>query len=230
MRFIDDMNKIDLVNREVIGVDETGVGDYFTPLVACAAYVPTNLEKQVLNLGVKDSKKITDKKICEIAPKLMRLIPYSVYTLSQAGFNKLSARYNNNELKFFAHACALSNFKQNKSQFNPDLIVIDKYSTTNSILKYHSKFFENNWANIAEYDLQTLLVEKAEDLHVSVACASIIARYTLLQYMQKQNQEWNFHFSLGASAKVKEQVKEFVALHGEKSLPNVCKMNFKLSK
>ncbi|SJZ48283.1 ribonuclease HIII [Mycoplasmopsis verecunda] len=231
MKFLeDDILVSKLVFNEVIGVDETGVGDYFTPLVACAAYVPNKYIKFLMDLGVKDSKKISDTRIMQIAPKLMEIIPYSTYILSQPGFNKLSKDYNNNELKFFAHASALSNLHNHKAKDieNANLIIIDKYSTTNAILKYHSKVFDNNWANLYEFSLPTLLIEKAEDVHISVACASIIARYKLLQYMQNQCKEWNFNFSLGASKKVKEQVRDFALTYGESKLNEVCKLNFKI--
>ncbi|MHA0272958.1 ribonuclease HIII [Mycoplasma sp. 48589B] len=229
MKFIDDINLFELDESEVIGVDETGVGDYFTPLVACAVYLPNRLKKFVLDLGVKDSKKISDAKIRTLAPKLMEFLPYSAYILSQAGFNKLSKNLNNNELKFFTHACALSNLHQyHAASTKANAIVIDKYSTTNSILKYHNKIFSNNWANIYEYDLPTLLIEKAEDVHLAVACASIIARFKLLEYMDAQEKTWNFHFNLGASKQVKEQVKDFVLTFGEDSLAQVCKLNFKV--
>ncbi|QNM93634.1 ribonuclease HIII [Mycoplasma sp. Pen4] len=230
MLFFDDIKQFDLDNKKLIGVDETGVGDYFTPLVACAVYLPSELSRFILELGVKDSKKLSDSKIMQIAPKLMSFLPYSTYVLSQSGYNKLSKDYNANELKFFIHASALSNLYQYQNKSHEATgIIIDKYSTTNSILKYHQKIFMfNNWAKINELNLPTLLVEKAEDIHLSVACASIIARYKLLEYMQKQNQQWNFEFSLGAGQKVKQQVSEFVEIYGEKALNEVCKTNFKM--
>ncbi|MFV8475968.1 ribonuclease HIII [Mycoplasma sp. VS403A] len=229
MKFIDDVKLFELETYEVIGVDETGVGDYFTPLVACAVYLPNRLKKFVLDLGVKDSKKLTDNRIKDLAPKLIEFLPYSAYILSQAGFNKLSKSLNNNELKFFTHAAALSNLHQyHVASTKANAIIIDKYSTTNSILKYHDKIFTNNWANLYEYGLPTLLIEKAEDVHLAVACASIIARYKLLEYMQEQEKKWNFHFLFGASKEVKQQVQDFALTYGQDSLAQVCKLNFKI--
>ena len=56
-----------------IGVDETGVGDYFTPVVSVACFIPKNNIDEIINLGVKDSKKLNDKKIITIAKKLFWL-------------------------------------------------------------------------------------------------------------------------------------------------------------
>ncbi|MFV9451335.1 ribonuclease HIII [Mycoplasma sp. 4463] len=228
MKYIDDIKQLNVDLEQVIGVDETGVGDYWTPLVSCAVYLPNKLKQFVASLGVKDSKKLSDKQILSLAPRLMEFLEYSVYTLTQAGYNKLSKSYNANELKFFTHASALSTLAK-KYKIQATAIIIDKYSTTNSILKYHQKFFiENNWAKLNELQLPTLLVNKAEDIHLSVACASIIGRYHLLQYMEEQSKNWNFNFLLGASKHVVAQIHEFTQTYGESSLNSVLKLNFKI--
>ncbi|QDF65278.1 ribonuclease HIII, partial [Mycoplasma nasistruthionis] len=166
MNFFDDIKKFDLSQKEVIGVDETGVGDFFTPLVACAVYLPNQLIDQVRLLGVRDSKKLTDKKIIQIANQLIDIVPFSSYVMTQNGYNTLSKNYNANELKFFTHASALANLHKFKPESHKaNLIIIDKYSTTNSILNYHQKIFQfNNWSKLQELNLDTLLINKAEDV------------------------------------------------------------------
>ncbi|AKA50006.1 hypothetical protein VO56_01945 [Mycoplasmopsis gallinacea] len=231
MKYFDNLNHLNLAARNVVGVDETGVGDYFTPLIAAAAFLPTHLTEWAKKIGVKDSKKLSQKQINEIAPILINTIPHSVYTLTQSGYNSLSKVYNANEMKFFAHQKAINllvdryNLRVNH---DIDLIVIDQYSTTNSILKYDNKILKlNNWAKLQDYEIDALLINKAEEVHLSVACASIIARYTLNLKMQEQSQKWNFDFPLGASSKTKEAVNEFTLKFGEKALGEVAKLNFK---
>ncbi|QGZ97191.1 ribonuclease HIII [Mycoplasma sp. NEAQ87857] len=225
MRFFDDINKFNLNNELILGVDETGVGDYFTPIIACSCIVK---DKQLLNdLDIKDSKKLSDKQILKIAPIIMKKVDYSVYKLTQEGYNKLTSKYNANEIKFFIHQHSINNLL-NKINYLPSLILIDKYSTTNSILKYYDKLlFQNNWSNLKDFDINTLLLNKAEDIDISVACASIIARYFLLKHMEEQNKEWKFDFLFGASTKVKDQITEFSNLYGENNLIKVLKLNFK---
>ena len=65
MKFIDANQNfdLDLNNKLIIGVDESGVGDYFGPLCAAAVLIPLNNYQKVLNLGVTDSKKISNNKI-----------------------------------------------------------------------------------------------------------------------------------------------------------------------
>ena len=52
-----------------IGSDEVGTGDYFGPIVVTASYVDQADMSFIEDLGVRDSKKLTDEKILEIAPK-----------------------------------------------------------------------------------------------------------------------------------------------------------------
>ena len=46
-----------------IGTDESGKGDFFGPLVIAGAMVDEAAAKILTDAGIKDSKKITDKKI-----------------------------------------------------------------------------------------------------------------------------------------------------------------------
>ena len=51
-----------------IGTDESGKGDFFGPLVIAGVMVDGSASKLFLEAGIKDSKKITDKKILTLEP------------------------------------------------------------------------------------------------------------------------------------------------------------------
>ena len=55
-----------------IGIDESGKGDYFGPLVIAAAHVTSEIEPELRLMEVRDSKKISDGRILEIARDLFR--------------------------------------------------------------------------------------------------------------------------------------------------------------
>ncbi|MEE3928379.1 ribonuclease HIII [Mycoplasmopsis ciconiae] len=225
---IDKSNYRNLYKHKIIGVDEVGVGDYFAPLVACAVYIPP-VSIQVLNqIGIKDSKKLSDKKIRELAKTIKEHVWFSLNHLSAKGYNNLTAndKYNANELKFFLHTKCINDL-ENRINFEL-VIVIDQYTTLNSIKRYHQKIFNDNWAQLKEYKNDQYFINKAENYFLAVACASILARDFLLDYMDKISQKYNFNFPLGASAQVKEKVKEFASIHGEKQLYEVCKKSFKI--
>ncbi len=50
----------DLARRSVVGSDETGTGDFFGPVTVAACYVRADQIELVQELGVKDSKQLTD--------------------------------------------------------------------------------------------------------------------------------------------------------------------------
>ena len=56
-----------------IGSDEVGTGDYFGPIVVTASYVCKDDIEFLEELGVRDSKKLTDQKIMEIVPKIIEI-------------------------------------------------------------------------------------------------------------------------------------------------------------
>ncbi|UUM19846.1 MULTISPECIES: ribonuclease HIII [unclassified Mycoplasma] len=231
MKYIELVDKKQIKELEIIGIDETGVSDYFTPLIACAFYLPRKLYAWAKSIGVEDSKKLSKSKIIQIGNELKNnnQLAYSVYRLKQSTYNKLNQKYNTNELKFFTHMGALNNLNK-KISFTAKNVLIDKYSTTKSILKYHNTFFVfDNWTNIEEKEIDVYLTTKAESISLSVACASIMARYELINYMEQQNKEWNFSFPLGAGTKTQEYVYKFAQIFGEDKLNQVCKTNMKLS-
>ena len=76
-------------NWSVIGSDEVGTGSYFGPLTVACAFVPETHIETLQQLGVKDSKNLTDAQIQEIVPKIKALIPYKLLTLWPEKYNCL---------------------------------------------------------------------------------------------------------------------------------------------
>ncbi|MCU4117063.1 ribonuclease HIII [Mycoplasma zalophi] len=212
-------------NSDYIGCDETGVGDFFTPIVFVAAYIEESNYSKIINLGVKDSKKITDKKILEIAPQIQKLTKYSKMILTQQGNNNLAKFLNANEIKLLFH---YKNINKLQEQIDKQAF-IDQFSTINSIKKYEQKLLKTSLGfNLPKHEV--IYETKAEDKVLSIACASILARYFLLLEMQKQNQKYNVTFPLGASSKIIEFGKEFVKFYGKEEISKVAKTNFKTIK
>ncbi|MGL5308521.1 MAG: hypothetical protein ACRC9F_00545, partial [Metamycoplasmataceae bacterium] len=128
-------------NKNVIGVDETGVGDYLTPLVACGAFVEYSNISKIKQLGITDSKIMTDKKILEVFPKLKELLKYKVSHLTQQGYNNLNKYMNANELKMFLHMKSINHLEL-KEKVNSDMTIIDQFSNEASIVKYYTSLVE----------------------------------------------------------------------------------------
>ena len=82
--FTDDIPKKETKKEEInlpldissVGSDEVGTGDYYGPIVVTASYVNKNDIPFLTELGVKDSKKLSDEQILKIVPKIIKKIPY----------------------------------------------------------------------------------------------------------------------------------------------------------
>ena len=87
-----------------IGSDEVGTGDYFGPMVVTASYVSKDDIDFLLELKVKDSKKLTDNDILKIVPKIIKKIKYKTIMLSNKEYNKNYGKdMNMNKIKAVLH-------------------------------------------------------------------------------------------------------------------------------
>ncbi|HJG49590.1 MAG TPA: DUF3378 domain-containing protein, partial [Limosilactobacillus ingluviei] len=66
----------------VLGSDEVGTGSYFGPLTTAAVFVPTEQIEALAQLGVKDSKQLSDPTISQLAKEIAARCPYHVLDLA----------------------------------------------------------------------------------------------------------------------------------------------------
>lgn len=201
-----------------IGSDEVGTGDYFGPIVVTASFVSKENIPFLEELGVRDSKKLTDEKILEIVPKLIKVIPYESIILSNKEYNeKYSHDINMNKIKAIMHNKVLSKVKS--KNFNYDYIVVDQFAQPYVYFNY-LKESTNVVRNIT-------FITKAEDKCLSVACSSIISRYIFLKEFDKLSKNLNLLLLKGASDKVDEIGVKIVNEYGFDKLNEIAKLNFK---
>ncbi len=202
-----------------IGSDEVGTGDYFGPIVVTASYVDKSNIDFLLELGVKDSKKMSDIEIRKVVPKIIKKIPYHTIIVSNKQYNNLySSSFNMNKMKAILHNKALSEF-QNKEKYPYDHIVVDQFENPKSYYNHLSE------AKFKIYNITFLT--KAEDECLSVACSSLISRYIFLKEMDKLSSSLGMILPKGANPKVDEAGLEIVKKFGKNKLSEVAKLNFK---
>ncbi|MGC7156103.1 ribonuclease HIII [Metamycoplasma hominis] len=212
---------------ELIGVDETGVGDYFSPVISVACYIPKDNIEKLKQIGVKDSKKLSDKRIIEIFNQIENLVYYQKTCLSQSGYNKLiDAGINNNEIKTLIHSNSI-NILTKKLNQNID-VFIDQYTISLEVLQKHFKKLQAiSWLDFKKPQNEIIIETKGEEKSLAVAAASIISRKFLIDWMQRQNKKYNFEFKLGASNKIIDLAANFILKYGQKTLREVAKVSFK---
>lgn len=201
-----------------IGSDEVGTGDYFGPIVVTSAFVSKDNIAFLEQLGVKDSKKLTDEKILEVVPKIIEKIPYESIILSNKEYNeKYSDDINMNKIKAIMHNRVLGKLKDKTNEY--DYIVVDQFANPYVYYSY-LKAIPNPVRNIT-------FMTKAEDKCLSVACASLISRFIFIKEFDKLGESVDEFLPKGASDKVDEIGVKIVNKYGFDKLKEIAKLNFK---
>jgi len=206
------------LEMSTIGSDEVGTGDFFGPIVVTATFVSTNDFEFLQNLGVRDSKKLDDNKILQIAPELMKKIPYVTTILDNKTYNERHNKdLNMNKLKAILHNKALLELK-NKNNFNYAKIVVDEFCNKEKFYEYIK--------DVPEKVMHITFMTKAEDKVLSVACASIISRYIFLRKMDELSDSVHIPLPKGAGINVDKVAKDIKDEYGIEKLNEIAKMNF----
>lgn len=206
-------------NWGVIGSDEVGTGSYFGPLTVACAFVPENLIKELQQLGVKDSKNLTDAQIQEIVPKIKALIPYKLLTLWPEKYNEVQQTKNLNEIKALLHNQAIKLLYQ---QLNPETVqavLIDEFCTPKNYYRYLQE-------QTTPLKSITYFKTKAESHHIAVAAASMIARDAFLTGLQTLSKEYGYKLLSGAHTDVDILASKILEYDGMEVLSKVAKLHF----
>ena len=196
-----------------VGVDESGKGDFFGPLVVAACYVgPEHLAELE---GVRDSKKLTDPVALRLSTVIQRTCPHSVVAIGPAKYNELYEKFRNlNKLLAWGHARAIENVLE---QQPCNLVISDQFADPAGLKR---QLFERGRSVV----LQSMVRAESD---IAVAAASILARAEFLRRLKRLGEEFGIDLPKGASPQVVEAGKRFVARHGVSELSKVAKMHFK---
>ncbi len=200
---------------ERIGIDESGKGDYFGPLVIAAVFVDATTQGELKLMEVRDSKKISDGRILEMAPDIKTICPHSVIAIGPQKYNELYAKIKNlNRLLAWGHAKALENLLERVSC---ERAISDQFGNERLIL------------NVLQEKGRKIVLEqrpKAES-DMAVAAASILARAEFLLRLKRLSNEVGTTLPKGASPTVKLAARMVIKKHGQDRLGTVAKLHFK---
>lgn len=201
-----------------IGSDEVGTGDYFGPIVVTASFVKNEDIPYLEELGIKDSKKLTDEKILDIAPKVAKKISYKSLILSNQEYNEKHGSNNNmNKIKAIMHNKVLYQMVQETKE-KYDYIIVDEFARENRYYDYIK--------DMKEIQRGITFVTKAEDKNLAVACSSVISRYIFLKEFDKLSDSLHIPLPKGAGPNVDVIGEEIVDKYGQDKLKEVAKLNF----
>lgn len=216
-----------------IGSDETLKGDTFGGLVVCAfIYSPEN-KNELINLGIKDSKKITDEKIKLIAQKLLmkfeNQISYEV--LSPEEYNQIISTQSITTLLNNLHQKLGNKLQQTTTSNNEEEVKNNNNDNNN---KTNNNYNNNNTKNNSNnYPIHVvdkypgcivgdIQITKGEEHSLAIASASIIARYLALEQFDKLSKKAGFTLPKGST-----HVKAALEKISRNDLKNFAKISFK---
>jgi ribonuclease HIII len=201
------------------GIDESGKGDFFGPLVIAGVYVDKGIARQLINIGVMDSKRIgSDNRIRALAEEIRRTpgLIFNVVLIGPQKYNSLYEKFANlNDLLAWGHARVIENLLEAKPDCKRSLS--DKFANENVIKRALLK-----QGRLIQIDQRT----KAES-DIAVAAASILAREKFVQWLDRANKQFGMVLPKGVSAGVKTAAQALVAKHGFDALQSAAKTHFR---
>lgn len=209
---------LNITNYAAIGSDEVGTGDALGPVVVCSAYASIEDIEFLEKLGVKDSKSMTNKEIVKLGPVIANRLTHSIVILTPEKFNEQTQKgLNLNKIKALLHNHMIIKTTSKVEAAVP--VILDQFC----LPTHYFNYLKDEKLVYRDVEFYT----KAESVHLSVAAASIIARYAFLVKMHQYSKKFNMKLKLGASKEVDVQIKEIYDRHGLDGLHKIAKMNFK---
>src|SRR2546429_9157157 len=198
------------------GVDESGKGDFFGPLVIAGVYVDRGIARRLIDAGVQDSKRIgSDSRIRALADAIrknsMGLI--EVVLIGPAKYNELYEKFGNlNKLLAWGHARVIENLLVKKPDCPRSLSdqFADARLIEQSLLRHGQKI-----------DIQQR--PRAES-DIAVAAASILAREGVINWLDREGRKLGMKLERGVSPGVKATAEKLVQDKGPDALRQVAEV------
>ncbi|MBI2743335.1 MAG: ribonuclease HIII [Chlamydiales bacterium] len=204
---------VDLTPR--IGIDEAGKGDFFGPLCIAGVQAGEEKVKELISIGVRDSKQMSDAAVIALSKKIRQNFAHSIVRISPPKYNELYGNFKNlNRLLAWGHATAIGELVTKTSCQN---VIIDQFASEHLVISaLKSKKLDVN-----------LTQRHGAESDPVVAAASILARAAFLQGLEELGQQIAIPLPKGASKKVLETGRIIVHKLGEEALGKVAKLHFK---
>ena len=201
------------------GVDESGKGDFFGPLVIAGVYVDRTIARKLIEAGVQDSKRIgSDARIRSLADAIRKTSMglSEVVLVGPAKYNDLYEKFGNlNKLLAWGHARVIENLLAKKTDCPRSLS--DQFADARLIeqsLLRHGRKIDIQQRPRAESD-------------IAVAAASILAREGFINWLEREGKKLGMRLERGASPGVKSAAEKIVKEKGPDVLRQVAKVHFR---
>ncbi|QTN33448.1 ribonuclease HIII [Akkermansiaceae bacterium] len=201
------------------GIDESGKGDFFGPLVIAGVYTDAAITRHLIKAGIMDSKKITSPAAIRKLAAIIKATPgiaFDVIALRPEKYNELYASFKNlNRMLAWGHATVIEEMA--KKVPGCPRALSDQFARADvlqSALKKKGITLKLDQRTKGESD-------------TAVAAASILARERFIDWMDAAAAKAGMKIPLGASAQVVDAGKALVKAHGPEILGKFAKLHFK---
>jgi ribonuclease HIII len=201
------------------GIDESGKGDYFGPLVISGVYTNSEITRYLMNAGVMDSKKINSAEKIRKLAAVIRETPgifHHTISISPTRYNELYEEFRNlNQLLAWGHATVIEKLHE----IVPDCprTLSDQFAKP-AVLELA----------LSKKKISIKLEQRTKgESDIAVAAASIIARERFVDWIDKTSKAGGVTLPLGASNSVILAANQLMKIHGKKSLEKVAKLHFR---
>lgn len=201
------------------GIDESGKGDYFGPLVIAGVYTDAAITKHLMAAGIMDSKRISSADKIRKLAAIIRDTPgiaYHILTLPPLRYNELYSEFRNlNRMLAWAHVAVI------------EKLLLQVPDCPRTLSDQFAKPFVLQKA-LAGKRLSIQLDQRTKaESDIAVAAASILARERFVEWMDKTSAAGGVKLPLGASSGILPAARAVIEKHGKDALGKVAKLHFK---
>jgi ribonuclease HIII len=202
------------------GIDESGKGDFFGPLVVAGVYVEPAVARALLSAGVQDSKAIgSDARIRQLADAI-RAVPgvaCEVISMGPERYNDLYGKFGNlNRLLAWGHSRVIEALLVQRPECPRALS--DQFA--------HESVLRRALGPGAKESGIILEQRTKGESDIAVAAASVLARERFIDWMDEASRRLGVKLPRGAS-QVKVVASQLVSARGAAFLTKVAKTHFK---
>jgi len=201
------------------GIDESGKGDFFGPLVIAGAFTDAGIARRLIDAGVMDSKRVTSAARIRQLAAVIRATPgctTEVVAIGPERYNQMHASFGNlNRLLAWGHARVIEKLVAAR----PDCprALSDQFARPDVLQRA-----------LRDKGLTIRLEQRTKgESDTAVAAASILARERFIDWIDKTSAACGVKLPLGASDAVVQAGRELVARHDGESLGKAAKLHFR---
>ena len=196
---------------DILGIDEAGRGSVLGPMVIAGVVVPEKMDKILVRMGVKDSKRLTANRRTILSRKLKKMFEYEIVVISAREIDDLRASgVNLNEIEKNAMENIILKLK-------PEKAIVDAVDVK-------AERFQENLCNDTGIDV--IAEHKADDKFVEVSAASIIAKAERDKYIDEINKEYIKSGGIGSGYPSYPTTKKFLSNYAYDEMPDFVRKSW----